>query len=58
MKKAKGKLIGGTLLGPSPEEKLANFINENKLKKEDIIQIVHNTSAGYAIFYYVDENQE
>lgn len=57
MKKVKSKLLGSTLLGLTAEEKMANFIYENKLKKEDIIQIVH-ASAGYAIFYYVDESEE
>lgn len=52
MRKLRFKTFGGIL----KDEKLADFINENNIKQEDILQIVCKTGNGdFSLFYYTKE---
>ena len=37
--------------------KLAKFINEHHIKKEDIV-IINGQGAGYTLFYYAEEDED
>jgi hypothetical protein len=41
----------------SSHERLTRFINENNIKKEDILTITH-AAATFTIFFYADDARE
>ena len=55
MKKLKVEKFGTGFMGKSGEEKLVDFINENSIKEENILNIVFKSTIGeYVLFYYVE----
>jgi len=47
-------LKGERFAGFAPIEGVVSFVNENAIKKEDIL-IITQTEYGYTLFYYVEE---
>ena len=55
MKKLKVETFGKGFTGKSGEEKLVDFINDNNIKEENILQIVFTSNnPAYTLFYYVE----
>lgn len=37
--------------------KVANFINEHRIQKDDILLLEHTSKEFYALFYYKEEEE-
>lgn len=42
----------------SSHGRLTRFINENNIKKEDILTITQDAAATFTIFFYADDTRE